>query len=186
MNQRSVDPEVQAVRLVRRRPMSTSNSAPQTAMRWVNADCALIRKSNQFFLKVTERNIASFVSCPGTELGFRLLKSRNTIRVMMMMTMMILIIDSLHVSGCSVQHCGLSIKSPWTQLKQLTAPSQDFCGYKRCRYHSLFSFCDWLRIWRRLNCSPLKSLTCSCIDFSLYNRPWRRGFGKSVWGMENA
>ena len=33
MNQRSVDPEVQAVRLVRRRPMSTSNSAPQTAMR---------------------------------------------------------------------------------------------------------------------------------------------------------
>ena len=118
MNQRSVDPEVQAVRLVRRRPMSTSNSAPQTAMRWVNADCALIRKSNQFFLKVTERNIASFVSCPGTELGFRLLKSRNTIRVMMMMTMMILIIDSLHVSGCSVQHCGLSIKSPWTQLKQ--------------------------------------------------------------------
>ena len=103
-----------------------------------------------------------------------------------MMTMMILIIDSLHVSGWSVQHCGLSIKSPWTQLKQLTAPSQDFCGYKRCRYHSLFSFRDWLRIWRRLNCSPLKSLTCSCIDFSLYNRPWRRGFGKSVWGMENA
>nr|XP_058939986.1 protein mono-ADP-ribosyltransferase TIPARP-like [Pocillopora verrucosa] len=34
MNQRSVDPEVQAVRLVRRRPMSTSNSAPQTAMRY--------------------------------------------------------------------------------------------------------------------------------------------------------
>ena len=67
-----------------------------------------------------------------------------------------------------------------------TAPSQDFCGCKRCRYHSLFSFRDWLRIWRRLNCSPLKSLTCSCIDFSLYNRPWRRGFGKSVWGMENA
>ena len=90
------------------------------------------------------------------------------------------------LSGWSVQHCGLSIKSPWTQLKQLTAPSQDFCGYKRCRYHSLFSFRDWLRIWRRLNCSPLKSLTCSCIDFSLYNRPWRRGFGKSVWGTENA
>ena len=67
-----------------------------------------------------------------------------------------------------------------------TAPSQDFFCYKQCRYRSSFSFCDWLRIWRRLNCSPLKPLTCSCIDFSSYNRPWRRGFGKNVWGMENA
>ena len=90
MNQRSVDPEVQVVRLVRRRPMSTSNSAPQTAMRWVNADCALIRKSNQFFFFWSHwKRHCSFVSGPGTELGFRLMKSRNTIRVMMMMTMMI-------------------------------------------------------------------------------------------------
>ena len=90
MNQRSVDPEVQVVRLVRRRPMSTSNSAPQTAMRWVNADCALIRKSNQFFFFLSHwKRHCSFVSGPGTELGFRLMKSRNTIRVMMMMTMMI-------------------------------------------------------------------------------------------------
>ena len=119
MNQRSVDPEVQAIRLVRRRPMSASNSAPQTTVRWVNADCTVIRKSNQFFFwKVTERETTSFVSCPRTELGFRSMKSRNKIKVMIMMTMMILIIESLHVRGWSVQHCGLSIRSPWTQLKQ--------------------------------------------------------------------
>ena len=119
MNQRSVDPEVQAVRLVRRRPMSASNSAPQTPVRWVNVDCFVIRKSNQFFfLKSHWKRDYFFCKLSWTELGFRSMKSRNKIKVMMMMTTMILIIESLHVRGWSVQHCGLSIRSPWTQLKQ--------------------------------------------------------------------
>ena len=180
MNQRSADPKVQAARLVRRRPIFASTSALQTTVTWVNTDCALIRRSYRFFWEVTKREISPFVGCPGTKLGFQSMKNRNIIIVMIMM---ILIIDSLHVSGWSVQHCCLSISM--NSIKA-TAPSQDFCGYKQCRYRSSFSFCDWLRIWRRLNCSPLKPLTCSCIDFSLYNRPWRRGYGKSVWGMENA
>ena len=156
MNQRSADPKVQAARLVRRRPMS----ALQPTVTWVNTDCAPIRWSYRFFWEVTERGNIPFVGCPGTKLGFQSMKNRN---IIMVMIMMILIIDSLHVSGWCVFFC-----------------------YKQCRYRSSFSFCDWLRIWRRLNCSPLKPLTCSCIDFSSYNRPWRRGFGKSVWGMENA
>ena len=111
MNQTSADPQVQAPWLVRRRPMFASKSVPQTTVTWVNADCALIiSKSYQFFWKVAEREISSFVGCPGTELGFRSMKNRNTIMVviMMMMVMMIFIIDSLHVNGCSVQYCCLS------------------------------------------------------------------------------
>ena len=111
MNQRSADPDVQAARFVSRRPMFASKSAPQTTVTWVNADCALIiSKSYQFFWKVAEREISSFVGCPGTELGFRSMKNRNTIVavIMMMMVMMIFIIDSLHVNGWSVQYCCLS------------------------------------------------------------------------------
>ena len=49
MYQRIADPEVQAVYFVRRRPMFASRSALQTTVRWVNADCALIVKSYNFF-----------------------------------------------------------------------------------------------------------------------------------------
>lgn len=46
MNQRSVDPEVQVVRLVRRRPMSTSNSAPQTAMSNPKGQVIAVERTN--------------------------------------------------------------------------------------------------------------------------------------------
>ena len=69
-----------------------------------------------FLWEVTERGNIPFVGCPGTKLGFQSMKNRN---IIMVMIMMILIIDSLHVSGWCVQHCCLSIRSPWTQLKRL-------------------------------------------------------------------
>ena len=116
MNQRSADPKVQAARLVRRRPMFASKSALQPTVTWVNTDCAPIRWSYRFFWEVTERGNIPFVGCPGTKLGFQSMKNRN---IIMVMIMMILIIDSLHVSGWCVQHCCLSIRSPWTQLKRL-------------------------------------------------------------------
>ena len=182
MNQRSADPKVQAARLVRRRPMFASTPALQPTVTWVNTDCAPIRWSYRFFWEVTERGNIPFVGCPGTKLGFSIDEKPK------------------HNNGddnddfnnwqspCKWMVCSALLLIHQISMNSIkaTAPSQDFFCYKQCRYRSSFSFCDWLRIWRRLNCSPLKPLTCSCIDFSSYNRPWQRGYGKSVWGMENA
>ena len=177
MNQRSVDPEVQAVRLVRRRPMSASNSAPQTTVRWVNADCTVIRKSNQlfFFLKSHWKRDYFFckLSWDRARLSIDEKPKQNKG-------------DNNWKSPCTWMVCSalwLIHQISMNSIKA-TAPSQDFCDYKQCRYRSSFSFCDWQRIWRRLNCSPLKPLTCSCIDFSLPDRPWLRGVGEKCVGHE--
>ena len=177
MYQRIADPEVQAVYFVRRRPMFASRSALQTTVRWVNADCALIVKSYKFFLKVPDRETSYFVDCLGTELGFRSIKSRNIIMVkMMMMIIMIWIIDSLHVSGWCVQHCCLSIRSPWTQLKQVHLRKILAVTSNAYIIHIFI-----LRLTENLMQAELFAI--QALLLFLY---WRRGLGKSVWGIENA
>ena len=81
----------------------------------------------------------------------------------------------------------LIIRSPWTRLKQVHLRKL-FAVTSNSDMISFILFI--LRLTENLRQAELfasETMTCSCIDFSLYNRPWRRGVGKScgAWKMLN-